>query len=159
MKFSDVRKLMERNRALTEFSSLPFVITKDGEKTVTWFNFSLGKSEDQLCVKVREILDTKDGVELNKEASQIAVPADKAKNSVPEITEKEYYQELEKIYEKYSRKEMEAEKKYLKLLKSRHLNHFLKYLLKYVIGFIPEKYKSIAISPIKKTGIQFLMNM
>ncbi len=33
MKFSDVRKLMERNRALTEFSSfLPFVITKDGEK-------------------------------------------------------------------------------------------------------------------------------
>lgn len=108
MKFSDVRKLMERNRALTEFSSLPFVITKDGEKTVTWFNFSLGKSEDQLCVKVREILDTKDGVELNKEASQIAVPADKAKNSVPEITEKEYYQELEKIYEKYSRKEMEA---------------------------------------------------
>lgn len=94
MKFSDVRKLMERNRALTEFSSLPFVITKDGEKTVTWFNFSLGKSEDQLCVKVREILDTKDGVELNKEASQIAVPADKAKNSVPEITEKEYYQEL-----------------------------------------------------------------
>lgn len=52
-----------------------------------------------------------------------------------------------------------SRKKYLKLLKSRHLNHFLKYLLKYVIGFIPEKYKSIAISPIKKTGIQFLMNM
>ncbi len=33
--------------------------------------------------KVREILDTKRRVELNKEASQIAVPADKAKNSVP----------------------------------------------------------------------------
>ena len=36
MKFSDVRNLMERNRALTEFCSLPVVIMKDGEKTVTW---------------------------------------------------------------------------------------------------------------------------
>ena len=108
MEFSDVRKLMERNRALTELSSLPVVVMKDGEKTVTWFNFSLGKSEDQLCIKVREILNTRDGKELNREKSQISVPAYKEKNSVPEITEKEYYQELEKIYEKYSRKEMET---------------------------------------------------
>lgn len=108
MEFSDVRKLMERNRALTELSSLPVVVMKDGEKTVTWFNFSLGKSEDQMCIKVREILDTRDGKELNREKSQISVPAHKEKNSVPEITEKEYYQELEKIYEKYSRKEMET---------------------------------------------------
>lgn len=108
MEFSDVRKLMERNRVLTELSSLPVVIMKDGEKTVTWFNFSLGKSEDQLCIKVREILNTRDGKELNREKSQISVPANKEKNSVPEITEKEYYQELEKIYEKYSRKEMET---------------------------------------------------
>ena len=108
MEFSDVRKLMERNRALTELSSLPVVIMKDGEKTVTWFNFSLGKSEDQLCIKVREILNTRDGKELNREKSQISVPTHKEKNSVPEITEKEYYQELEKIYEKYSRKEMET---------------------------------------------------
>lgn len=108
MEFSDVRKLMERNRVLTELSSLPVVIMKDGEKTVTWFNFSLGKSENQLCIKVREILNTRDGKELNREKSQISVPANKEKNSVPEITEKEYYQELEKIYEKYSRKEMET---------------------------------------------------
>lgn len=108
MEFSDVRKLMERNRALTELSSLPVVIMKDGEKTVTWFNFSLGKADNQLCVKVREILDTKDGKELHREKSQISVPTDKEKNSVPEITEKEYYQELEKLYEKYSRKEMDA---------------------------------------------------
>ena len=100
MEFSDVRKLMERNRALTELSSLPVVIMKDGEKTVTWFNFSLGKADNQLCVKVREILDTKDGKELHREKSQISVPTDKEKNSVPEITEKEYYQELEKLYEK-----------------------------------------------------------
>ena len=99
---------MERNRALTELSSLPVIIMKDGEKTVTWFNFSLGKADNQLCVKVREILDTKDGKELNREKSQISVPTDKEKNSVPEITEKEYYQELEKLYEKYSRKEMDA---------------------------------------------------
>ena len=108
MEFSDVRKLMERNRALTELSSLPVIIMKDGEKTVTWFNFSLGNTDNQLCVKVREILDTKDGKELNREKSQISVPTDKEKNSVPEITEKEYYQELEKLYEKYSRKEMDA---------------------------------------------------
>lgn len=108
MEFSDVRKLMERNRALTELSSLPVIIMKDGEKTVTWFNFSLGKADNQLCVKVREILDTRDGKELNREKSQISVPTDKEKNSVPEITEKEYYQELEKLYEKYSRKEMDA---------------------------------------------------
>lgn len=108
MEFSDVRKLMERNRALTELSSLPVIIMKDGEKTVTWFNFSLGNTDKQLCVKVREILDTKDGKELNREKSQISVPTDKEKNSVPEITEKEYYQELEKLYEKYSRKEMDA---------------------------------------------------
>ena len=61
MEFSDVRKLMERNRVLTELSSLPFIVMKDGEETVTWFNFSLGKAEDQLCIKVREILDTRDG--------------------------------------------------------------------------------------------------
>lgn len=108
MEFSDVRKLMERNRALTELSSLPVIIMKDGEKTVTWFNFSLGNIDKQLCVKVREILDTKDGKELNREKTQISVPTDKEKNSVPEITEKEYYQELEKLYEKYSRKEMDA---------------------------------------------------
>ena len=30
MEFSDVRKLMERNRALTELSSLPVVVMKDG---------------------------------------------------------------------------------------------------------------------------------
>ena len=108
MEFSDVRKLMQRNRALTELSSLPVIIMKDGEKTVTWFNFSLGNTDNQLCVKVREILDTKDGKELNREKSQISVPTDKEKNSVPEITEKEYYQELEKLYEKYSRKEMDA---------------------------------------------------
>ena len=77
MEFSDVRKLMERNRVLTELSSLPVVVMKDGEKTVTWFNFSLGKSEDQLCIKVREILDTRDGKELNREKSQISVPAHK----------------------------------------------------------------------------------
>lgn len=108
MEFSDVRKLMERNRVLTELSSLPFIVMKDGEETVTWFNFSLGKAEDQLCIKVREILDTRDGKELNREKSQISVPAHKENNSVPEISEKEYYQELEKIYEKYSRKEMET---------------------------------------------------
>ena len=108
MEFSDVRKLMERNRALTELSSLPVIIMKDGEKTVTWFNFSLGKADNQLCVKVREILDTKDGKELHREKSEISVPTDKEKNSVPEITEKEYYQELEKLYEKYSKTEMDA---------------------------------------------------
>lgn len=108
MKFSDVRNLMERNRALTEFCSLPVVIMKDGEKTVTWFNFSLGKSEEQLCAKVREILDTRDGKELNRTKSEISVPVDKDKTSVPEISQKEYYQALEKIYEKYSREEMEA---------------------------------------------------
>ena len=97
MEFSDVRKLMQRNRALTELSSLPVIIMKDGEKTVTWFNFSLGNTDNQLCVKVREILDAKDGKELNREKSQISVPTDKEKNSVPEITEKEYYQELEKL--------------------------------------------------------------
>ena len=97
MKFSDVRNLMERNRALTEFCSLPVVIMKDGEKTVTWFNFSLGKSEEQLCAKVREILDTRDGKELNRTKSEISVPVDKDKTSVPEISQKEYYQELEKI--------------------------------------------------------------
>ena len=97
MKFSDVRNLMERNRALTELCSLPVVIMKDGEKTVTWFNFSLGKSEEQLCAKVREILDTRDGKELNRTKSEISVPVDKDKTSVPEISQKEYYQELEKI--------------------------------------------------------------
>lgn len=86
MKFSDVRNLMERNRALTEFCSLPVVIMKDGEKTVTWFNFSLGKSEEQLCAKVREILDTRDGKELNRTKSEISVPVDKDKTSVPEIS-------------------------------------------------------------------------
>lgn len=99
MDFSKINILIERNRALTEMSSLPFVIKENGMKRIAWFNYTVEPSHEGMSGRVRRAFLTDANLNVRELDVSVSVEIPVFECNEPEYDEDGYIDELSRDYE------------------------------------------------------------
>lgn len=110
--------MIEENRALTEMSSLPFVIGKNGKK-VAWFNYTVEPTEIGMVGNIRKLFVLDDEMHLQMIYDPCNVELSVGELEDPSMTEDQYFTEFTTKYKDVD------EKGNLELLKESVLTAFM----------------------------------
>lgn len=118
MDFSKIKVIIEENRALTEMSSLPFVINKN-EKNIAWFNYTVEPMEMGMAGKIRKLFVLNADMDLQTIDGSSSMKLSAEEFQEPLMTEEQYFAELT------TRFDVLDEKGNLELLKNSVLTAFI----------------------------------
>lgn len=104
MDFKTVRAKIEERRVLTGMSSYPFIIIKQANKYVAWFNYFFDEGDEIKVISTEGYLMGEDGA-VEKKEIDISIALSVTEDEEPTIEYPEYLSEIEKLYDNYSEEE------------------------------------------------------
>lgn len=118
MNVNEINALIEQNRALTEMTSLPFSIDKEGKK-IAWFNYTVEPSEKGMAGHTRRLFTVDEKMNLQSVDFPCSVEISTEDCQEPRLTEDEY---LEMLIAQYNTLDLVSN---MKLIKSAVLETFV----------------------------------